>query len=88
MNPSVPLDEIVEDRITFIKMDIEGAEHNALLGAEKTIKKYHPKLAICVYHSIEDYIILPLMLKQFNPNYKFYFRQHSATSSESVIYAI
>ena len=46
----VAVDEIVDGKVTFIKMDIEGSELKALHGAEKTIKKYRPKLAICIYH--------------------------------------
>lgn len=85
----VPLDDILQgSRVTLIKMDIEGAEYNALQGAEQTIKKWHPKLAICVYHNLEDYIRIPLLLRSMAPSYRFYFRQHSVTSGESVLYAI
>lgn len=85
---AVRLDDVISGKVSFIKMDIEGAELNALKGAEEIIKKYHPKLAICVYHNISDYIEIPLLIKQMNPDYKFYFRQHSVTSGESVFYAI
>ena len=50
----VPLDEDLEDEITFLKMDIEGAEQDALLGSERIIRSLHPKLAICTYHGYED----------------------------------
>ena len=69
-------------------MDIEGAEYKALLGAEKTIKKYKPKLAICIYHKPEDVWEIPWLIHQFNPNYKFYLRHYSLTSPETVLYAI
>jgi FkbM family methyltransferase len=85
---SAPLDEEITGKVDLIKMDIEGAEYNALLGAEKTIKKYHPKLTICTYHKVEDYIELPLLIKKFDSNYKFYFRQHSTNLEESVVYAL
>lgn len=82
------LDMEIKDKIGLIKMDIEGAEYQALMGAEETIRKYKPKLAICVYHRIEDYVKIPLLIKQLNPAYKLYFRQHSIVNLESVIYAI
>lgn len=59
---------------TFIKMDIEGSEMKALEGAEKTIKKYLPKLYICAYHRNEDLFALPLKIKELSEKYKIYFR--------------
>lgn len=59
---------------TFIKMDIEGSEMKALEGAEKTIKKYLPKLYICAYHRNEDLFTLPLKIKELSEKYKIYFR--------------
>ena len=85
---AMPLDSVLTDAPTFIKMDIEGAEYNALLGAERLIRERHPKLAICVYHSIEDYIRIPLLIRSFYSGYRFYFRHHSVTSGESVLYAL
>lgn len=82
------LDNIVKTPVTFIKMDIEGAEYNALLGAEKTITRYKPKLAICVYHKPEDIWEIPWLIHQLNPNYKFYLRHYSLTVSDTVLYAI
>ena len=85
---AIPLDSVMIEVPTLIKMDIEGAEYNALLGAERTIRESHPKLAICVYHSLEDYIRIPLLIQSFYDGYRFYFRHHSVTSGESVFYAI
>lgn len=62
------------DRVTFIKMDIEGAELPALRGAQKIIKKDKPKLAICVYHKREDLITIPQYIKSIVPEYSFYLR--------------
>lgn len=59
------------ERVDFIKMDIEGAEIDALSGAEETIKKFKPKLAICVYHRPNDEFEIREILLKFNPNYKF-----------------
>lgn len=59
---------------TFIKADIEGSEMKALEGAEKTIKKYLPKLYICAYHRNEDLFALPLKINELSGKYKIYFR--------------
>lgn len=72
----------------FIKMDIEGAEYQALWGAKETIKKYKPKLAICIYHKNEDIWELPELILQLNPAYKLYLRHYSFANGETVLYAI
>ena len=85
---TVALDEILNGKkVTFIKMDIEGAEYKALLGCEQTIKKYRPRLAICIYHKPEDIFELPSILLQFQPNYKFALRQYRLHGSSGVLYA-
>ena len=75
-------------RVTYISMDIEGAEHNAICGAEQVIKKWKPKMAVCVYHKREDLFDLLLLLKSFVPEYKFYMRHYSDNQTETVLYAI
>ena len=87
---TVRLDDVVKERIDFIKMDIEGAEMKALLGAKNTISMYRPNLAICIYHNIEDYIEIPLLIKSLDVDnkYRYYVRQHSADDTETVFYAI
>ncbi|MGB9878164.1 MAG: FkbM family methyltransferase, partial [bacterium] len=69
------IDTIVEElglgRVDFIKMDIEGAEVDALLGAERTITQFKPKLAICTYHRPTDPMEIRQILLKYNPNYKF-----------------
>lgn len=73
---------------TFIKMDLEGAEQKALKGAEETIKRNKPKLAICIYHSDEDMIEIIDYLHNLVPEYKLYVRHHSTAAIETVVYAI
>ena len=73
---------------TFIKMDIEGAELEALYGAEQTIKKYKPKLAVCVYHKPLDIVEIPIYLKRIVPNYKLFLRHYSEGPYETVLYAV
>lgn len=77
----------IDTPITFIKMDIEGAEKESILGAKEIIKKYKPKLAICVYHKLEDIYMIPKMIKELVPEYKLYLRHHSLGMWETVCYA-
>ena len=72
---------------TFVKMDVEGAETDALIGAKKIICDYRPDLAICVYHYVNDIFEIPLMLHQWGLGYKFYLRAHSSCTMETVLYA-
>ena len=83
------LDTILSDEnVTFIKMDIDGAELDALKGAKAIIQKNKPKLAISIYHKPEDIIEIPLLLHEILPEYKFYIRHYSIYSVETVLYAI
>jgi len=80
--------------VTFIKMDIEGAEYEALKGAKETIKRCKPKLAICLYHRPEDILEIPIFLYSIMPDYKFYIRHHNYIkekrnpSHDTVLYAV
>lgn len=66
----------LDENFSFIKMDVEGSEEKALLGAENTIKENHPKLYVCAYHRNEDLFKLPLLVLNYDETYKLYFRQH------------
>ncbi|OGI00321.1 MAG: hypothetical protein A2Y25_01680 [Candidatus Melainabacteria bacterium GWF2_37_15] len=72
--------------VTFIKADIEGMEMVMLMGAEQTIVKNKPKLAICVYHNINDLVEISEFLKSLVPEYKMAIRHHSYLHSETVLY--
>lgn len=85
----VALDDVVFDFApTFITMDIEGAEIFALRGMRKIIERYHPKLAISVYHNPEHLWKIPLLLQEIAPDYKFYLRNYTSFSFETILYAI
>lgn len=73
------------NKVDFIKMDIEGAEMKALIGASNTIKRYKPQLAICVYHKSDDLIEIPIFISGLVPEYKFYLSQKNAY--ETIIFA-
>lgn len=76
-----------EDRVTYIKMDIEGSELKALEGAKKTIQRNRPKLAVCLYHKFEDIVELPAYILELVPEYKFYIRHYCSDVCETVLYA-
>lgn len=83
------LDDILKDeRVTFIKMDIEGSELAALKGASNIIKSQKPKLAICIYHSPQDMLNIPIYIKSLVPEYKIYIRHYTDMMLETVCYAI
>lgn len=82
------LDNIVKEKVTFIKFDIEGAELKALQGAEKIILRDKPKLAISVYHKNEDMWEIPYYIKSLVSEYKLYIRHYSNCEWETVLYAV
>ena len=73
---------------TFIKMDVEGSELKALAGAEKTIRKNRPKLAICIYHSDDEMLRIPEWIHSLGLGYRIYVRHHLGNTRETVLYAI
>ena len=80
--------ELPDHKITFVKMDIEGSELKALKGMKETIKKYKPKLAICIYHKFEDLWELPMYIKELVPEYRLYMRNYTTYFDEIVLYAV
>ncbi|OON96595.1 MAG: hypothetical protein ATN32_06265 [Candidatus Epulonipiscium fishelsonii] len=83
------LDNVLGDTpVTFIKMDIEGAELEALIGAKEIIQKYKPHLAISVYHKPEDIFEIPLYIKKLVPEYKLYIRHYGLNDKiDTVLHA-
>lgn len=77
------------EKATLIKMDVEGAEEEALNGAEKTIANYMPKLMISLYHRNRDIFYLPLLVKKICPDYRFFIRhQPYIPAWETNLYAV
>jgi FkbM family methyltransferase len=72
---------------TYIIMDIEGAELEALKGAEKTIRASHPDLAICLYHAPHHLWEIPLYLHNLGLDYRLYMRNYTSFTGETVLYA-
>lgn len=82
------IDKIVDCKIDFIKLDIEGAEINAIEGARSIIKRFHPMMAICVYHNQNDFLEIPRLIKLINPSYKVFLRHYTQGVFETVMYFI
>lgn len=82
----VTIDKQIDDRVTFIKMDLEGWERKALIGARHKITTEKPKLAIAVYHAIEDFREVFKYVKSLRPEYKVYLRHYTEGWSETIMY--
>ncbi len=83
----VSIDDSIMEHISFLKMDIEGSEKDAILGAANHIREAYPKLAICIYHLISDLWEIPLMIKQMFPDYDhFELHHHSTGFFDTVLY--
>lgn len=83
--------ELGEEEVSLIKMDIEGSELVALIGARETIERCFPKLAICIYHKAEDFYTLIHEIHKHDSEqryYKYYLRHHSDDMCETVLYAL
>lgn len=82
---SVPVAATTIDRLStatgtipsYIKMDLEGCEKEALQGGAASIRQYKPKLLLAGYHYNEDLFKIPLLLQQMRPDYRIYLRKHA-----------
>lgn len=84
-----PIDELFRDiPLTFIKMEIEGAEYDALHGASKVIQRDRPILAICVYHTQNDIWRIPLLMREMLPEHKLFLRAYEGDGFQTVAYAV
>jgi FkbM family methyltransferase len=86
--PVVRLDDEVREPVTFFKLDVEGAECEALLGAEEHIRADRPKLAVCVYHDQRDFWRVPELVLGMNDAYDVYLRHYTQGIFETVMYFI
>jgi FkbM family methyltransferase len=73
---------------TFIKMDIEGSELEALWGARRILKEHSPVLAVCAYHTSDHLWQIPLLIHAINPDYKLFLRRYAEGAWELVWYAV
>ena len=88
----VPLDDDIDCKITWVKMDIEGAEQSAIMGLAGHISIDKPKLTICTYHNNCDIWKIPRMIRDINSDYKLYMRYNGGPNSlypcEYVLYCL
>ncbi len=82
------IDNVIEERITFLKMDIEGAEESALAGSAEHIRRDSPLLAIAAYHRADDLWNLPRRIGGIHPHYAFYLRHYTQISHDTVLYGL
>lgn len=86
---AVSLDELLHNiKVDFIKLDVEGAELQALKGAKEIINNSRPVLAISIYHNPQDIWLLPEYIFSITEDYKYFIRQHHYNSFDSVFYAV
>ena len=81
------IDDLIHERFTFLKADIESYEYRMLLGGRQSIRRYLPRMAICIYHSMVDMYSIPLLVHSLNPGYRLSVRHHSYGYEETVLYA-
>jgi FkbM family methyltransferase len=88
--PLMTVDHFMErhglQRLDFLKMDIEGAELSALVGARQTLVRHRPKLAISLYHRRDDFVAIPQFLAGLLPGYRFYLDHYTIHAEETVLY--
>jgi FkbM family methyltransferase len=82
------IDNQIKESISFIKMDIEGAERNAIKGTKEHILNDHPKLAICCYHRVDDLWIIPEQILSMREDYEIYLRHYTDGLHETVMFFI
>ena len=72
--PATTIDDVVVrlglEQVDFIKMDIEGAERHAVRGAARTLSRFAPRLALCIYHKDDDPLVIPQQVLQIKPDYQ------------------
>ncbi|MDR1244128.1 MAG: FkbM family methyltransferase [Endomicrobium sp.] len=89
LTDTISIDKFLDGReVTFIKLDIEGAELAALTGAKNTIIKWKPRIAISIYHKHSDIIDIPFFILSLVPQYKLFIRHYSTWTLETVLFCI
>ncbi|MCL1951375.1 MAG: FkbM family methyltransferase, partial [Oscillospiraceae bacterium] len=74
--------------VSYIKIDVEGADLEVLRGARETIQKHRPRIAAAIYHSDGHMLAIPEYLHEICPDYRFYVRHYSCTEGETILYCL
>lgn len=82
------LDNRVTESVSFIKLDLEGAEPKALEGMKWHIQEDHPKLAVAVYHDPDHFWQVPEIVLGVRNDYKVYLRHYTEGWTETVMFFI
>jgi|694.fasta_scaffold00712_31 FkbM family methyltransferase len=87
---TLSIDDFVDrykvEKVDFIKMDIEGSEPGALKGAEKTIRKFRPVLAVAIYHSMDDLGDIPAWIASLNLPCEYYLGHYTIHAEETILF--
>lgn len=84
----VAIDEYIEGKVSMIALDVEGSEQRVMKGAHRTIERDHPQLCICLYHNLDDYFRIPVLVRE-QYGYRLHVKHHSCISViETVLYAV
>jgi FkbM family methyltransferase len=75
-------------RVDFIKLDIEGAELRALRGAEQTLRRWRPTLAIALYHHLRDFFEIPEYLLDLGLDYRLFLGHYTIHAEETILFAV
>jgi len=73
--------------VDYIKLDIEGAEARAIIGAQDVISMFKPKMAIALYHSVADFEEIPRLIKKVNPHYRLFLDHFTIHEEETILFA-
>lgn len=82
------LDNVVDGKITFIKLDLEGAEMYALRGMKDHILKDHPKIAVAIYHQPSDFRDIPSYILGLRNDYDIYMRHYTEGWAETIMFFV
>jgi FkbM family methyltransferase len=80
------IDDVIDEPFTFLKMDIEGGEYFALEGAKVSIQKFAPRLAVAVYHRVNDLWKIPELVLSFRDDYNVYLRHYTEGITETIMF--
>jgi hypothetical protein len=74
-------------QVDYIKLDVEGTEARCLRGAEQTIRRHRPKLAVPLYHALTDFTELPRLIDRMAPDYRFHLGHYTIHEEETILFA-